>query len=167
MGTGIMAAIPITLEPYERWELDTKDFSKGFFDNFDVEETGSKTIYTIKENLLIDNYKAFLIEFYTLIERDFKKETDLTFDTIPSVTNLDEFREVFSDDNRKGYLPYIWNDYHFFSVVGCKCHEYCLFYWGSYKAILEEYITLLHFERILSKSMSNPLANAVKFGIFG
>jgi hypothetical protein len=44
---------------------------------------------------------------------------------------------------------------------------YEMFYQGSYKAILEEYSTLNHFEKTLVKAMSNPLANAVKFGIFG
>jgi hypothetical protein len=169
MGTGIMAAIPIILEPYDKWwgGLKMENFSKGFFDNFDVKEAGSKTIYTMKENLLIDNYKAFLIEFYTLIEEDFDKETDLTFDTIPSVTNLDEFREAFSVDKLKGYLPLIWNDYRFFSILGCQCHEYWLFYSGSRKVILEEYMTFLHFEKVLSKSMTNPLGNVIKFGMFG
>ncbi|MDR2855621.1 MAG: hypothetical protein LBV40_05650 [Methanomicrobiales archaeon] len=175
MGTGIMAGIPIIFEPHddrfrphEGRKFDMENFSKGFFDNFDVSgEAGSKKIYTIKKDLLINNYKSFLAEFYDLIEEDFNKETDLTFDTIPSATNLDEFREVFSSDNRRNYVPFFETSYYDFSVLGCECKEYWLFYSGSYKAYIEVYSTLLHFERILSKSMSNPLANAIKFGIFG
>ena len=45
--------------------------------------------------------------------------------------------------------------------------EYWKFYFGSYKAILEEYSTLTHFERLLAIAMKNPLAGAVKLGIFG
>jgi len=33
--------------------------------------------------------------------------------------------------------------------------------------ILEEYSTLTHFERLLAIAMKNPLAGAVKLGIFG
>jgi hypothetical protein len=64
-------------------------------------------------------------------------------------------------------VPFVYSRYSTFSVLGCRCEQYWLFYNGSYKAFLEEYSTLLHCERILAKAMSNPLVNAVKFGIFG
>ena len=35
------------------------------------------------------------------------------------------------------------------------------------RLFLEENATLLHFEKILAKAMKNPLANAVKIGIYG
>ena len=109
MGTGIAAAIPIEFEPYRDRDLDESYFPKRFLDNFNVKKSKGEKTYSIKTDLLINNYK----------------------------------------------------------VSGCRCQSYWMFYMGSYKAILEEYATLLHFEKILAKAMNNPLARAVKFGIFG
>jgi len=167
MGTGIAAAIPIAFEQYRDRELDERYFPKGFLDNFNVKKSNGEKTYSIKTDLLINNYKSFLIEFYNLIEEDFFESTQLTFDNIPDANNLDEFLKVFNRDARNGMFPFMETHYGFFSVSGCKCQPYWMFYIGSYKAILEEYTTLLHFEKILAKAMSNPLANAVKFGIFG
>jgi len=165
MGTGIAAAIPIVFKPYNGRELNESYFPKGFLDNFNVKKSKGEKTYSIKADLLINNYKPFLVEFYNLIEEDFFESTQLIFDNIPDANNLDEFLEAF---NRKdGMPPCIETHYGFFSVSGCRCQPYWLFYMGSYKAILEEYATLLHFEKILAKAMNNPLARAVKFGIFG
>jgi hypothetical protein len=68
---------------------------------------------------------------------------------------------------RNSSTPFIYPHWSTFSTLGGQCKEYWLFYSGSYKAYLEEYTTLEHLERILSKTMKNPLANTIKFGIFG
>ena len=166
MGTGIMAAIPIIFKPYERRKIDPRDFSKGFFNNYDESDMDGKQIYSIKESLLINNYKSFLTEFYEIIEEDFYKEANINITDLPDVRNLDAFTKFYKGDNRNNRIPFMYNA-SFFSVLGCRCVEYWLFYGGSYKAVLETYSTLLHFEKILAKSMGNPLANAIKFGIFG
>jgi len=187
MGAGIAAAIPLVIKPHERdvfRGLDQEDFAPGFIDNYDVEERDSQSssiqvmrdgtvikpkdrIYTIKEDLLIDNYRSFLTEFYCLIDENLHKKTGLTHDDLPSAGNYDEFVEVFGKDSREGYAPFVYHGSYAFSVLGCRCEQYWIFYCGSYKAYLEVYNTFLHFEKILAKAMSNPLANAIKFGIFG
>ena len=167
MGRGIIAAIPIILTPYEYCQLEEKYFAQGFLDNFNIEVINAKKYYTIKEDLLINNYKTFLTEFYDLIEEDFCERTHLTYDNLPDLKNLDEFNDFFSSDKREGWVPIIDHTSFGFDVVGCECEEYWLFYSGSYKADLEEYTTLLHFEKVLARAMKNPLANAVKFGIYG
>jgi hypothetical protein len=167
MGTGIAAAIPLVFKQYEGRKLDEEYFAKGFLENFDVEEVGTKKIYSIKKDLLINNYKSFLTEFYDLIDEDFHEETELDPDSIPLADNLDEFLQLFNCDNRNGSVPFVEESSYAFSVLGCECKRYWLFYNGSYKAILEEYSTLLHFEKILAKAMKNPLGTAVKFGIYG
>ena len=167
MGTGIMAAIPIVFTPPARRPLDERDFVQGFFDNYDTDEADGEKSYVIKEKLLIDNYRPFLSEFYDLIGEDFTKESKLTYATIPDAKDFSEFAEAFRRENRNYDLPYVFESSFAFSVLGCRCEKYWLFYSGSYKAVLEVYRTLLHFERILAKAMANPLANAVKFGIFG
>jgi hypothetical protein len=130
-------------------------------------ETEGKKIYTIKPNVLVNNYKPFLTEFYDLIEVDFEKATKLTPDGIPDASTLDKFLAVFDDDARNNRMPFIYDTHYAFSFLGGVSSLYWTFYSGSYKAILEEYSTLMHFERILAKTMKNPLAGAVKFGIFG
>lgn len=41
-----------------------------------------------------------------------------------------------------------------------------LFYQGSYKALLEEYSTLEHMDRLLAAAMpENPLAKVARFGM--
>jgi hypothetical protein len=162
MGTGIVAAIPLVFTPLERFNIDERYFTQGFFNNFNVEEIDGRKVYTIKKELLLNNYKSFLAEFYSLIEDDLSD--NIVLDDIPEMDSLDEFSEVFSGNNR---VPFIYKWPSMFSVLGCKCTYYWIFYNGSYKAYLEEYSTFTHFEKILAKTMKNPLGNTIKFGIFG
>jgi len=166
MGRGIAAAIPLTIKPHDRFGIEKRDFSTGFFDNFDISETDGGKAYTIKPDLLLKNYKSFLLEFYELIEEGFEETTRLVPGGIPDASTLDEFIEAFDGGIRNNREPFIYYT-HAFSFLGGVSDFYWLFYSGSYKADLEVYSTLLHFERILAKAMKNPLAGAVKFGIFG
>ena len=161
MGTGIAAAIPIVIGPESNiWKrIEKKDFSDNFFKNYTVDK--EENIYTIKPELLLDNYHSFLEEFYDCIgEKDKIKN-------IPKVSTYDEFEAAFEHDERGGDVPYLDDDYYIFSTLGCKCKEYWLFYSGSYKAYLETYCTLRHFERTLARALKNPLANSIKLGIYG
>jgi len=167
MGTGIMAAIPLSFIAYEHYEFDQKYLAQRVSDNFDTKKTGGKETYVIKEDLLLRNYKSFLAEFYTLIEENLDEHTGLSPDEIPEADNFGEFLEIFSEKNRNTLVPFVPNYSDMFSVADCESGKYWLFYNGSYKAYLEEYSTLVHFERVLAKAMNNPLANTVRFGIFG
>jgi hypothetical protein len=164
MGAGIAAVIPLIFRKDLPWVNDEERyFSKGFFDNFTP--TGKEKVYAIKEDLLLGNYKTFLCEFYDLIDESIEQATELTAHDIPNATTPSEFKDVFSGDARNMQCPFVY--YNTFSAVGCFCYDHWLFYNGSYKAYLESYATLRHLENILSKAMKNPLANAVKFGVFG
>jgi len=167
MGRGIAAAIPVVFRPDGHFGFDKKYFTAGFLDNYDVSENDGEKEYIIKSDLLLDNYRQFLAEFYDLIDVDFRKETDLAPNAVPDASSLDEFMQKFDDRKRNGRVPCIDKHSIGFSTLGCDCDVYWLFYRGSYKALLEEYTTLLHFEKILAKTMKNPLANAIKFGIYG
>ena len=187
MGTGIAAAIPLVLRPHEHsfyGEIEAQNFSHGFIDNYTVEERerngkwiqynkdgsdeeSKEKVYSIKNDLLIANYRSFLTEFYDLIDVDLHDQTRMALDDIPDVLDVDDFKKVFGKENVQLRLPFVFNNSMAFSVLGCCCDEYWVFYIGSYRAILEEYCTLLHFEKVLAKAMSNPLANAIKLGIFG
>ena len=159
MGAGISAAILIEVE--QDGFKGKKYFSNTFLDNY--EKVEDNEIYTIKKDLLLKNYSNFLDEFYGLIgEPDEFKDRG-----IPAVSTFEEFEEAFSRDARGGWSPYIYETRGMFSFLGGKSSRYWHFYSGSYKAYLETYCSLLHFERVLQKTMKNPLADVIKFGIFG
>jgi hypothetical protein len=162
MGTGIVAVIPIIIGPWkDDWptDIDTKDFSKNFFENYTFHK--KEGLYTIKTDLLIKNYRDFLTEFYTCIDEKIRMEN------LPDVSTYDEFETAFERDARNADVPYFESRASRFSCLGGECEKYWIFYSGSYKAYLEVYSTLLHFEKLLPKAISNPLGNSVKFGILG
>jgi hypothetical protein len=80
---------------------------------------------------------------------------------------MEEFMEIFHHRKRDGYTLYTYDSPYAFSILGGVCEDYWLFYNGSHKAFLETFCTFLHFERILAKTMKNPLAKSIKFGEFG
>ena len=167
MGTGIDAAIPLSFRKIDSYRNEDKYFTEGFFDNYDIVESNGEKIYTIKTDLLLSNFLPFLIEFYNLIEEDLLIYAKLDQYDVSNVSSLESFVKAFSFSDRNGRVPFIYKTPSMFSTLGCECEEYWLFYSGSYKAFLETYETLMHFEKILAKSMKNPLAKAIKFGIFG
>jgi len=157
MGRGISAVIPFVMSGWDG-KIDNEYFSPNFFECYDVNEDGN--VYTIKHEILLNNYQSFLTEFYDCIGED------RDIGNITQASNYDEFCNVFDRRERNGRAPYI--DFKsMFSMLGGTCEEFWKFYSGSYKAMLEEYSTLMHFERILARAMKNPLASAVKFGIYG
>jgi hypothetical protein len=168
MGQIIAAAAPLIISP-DRWsrnaKFDEKYLVSGFLDNYSAQEAVS-TILRINEDLLLRNYKDFLDEFYGFIGESLAKCTGTDNYQVPEANTLDEFREVF-DEMRSGRVPIIYERPSAFSTLGCQCDAYWLFYMGSSDAYLEDYSTLRHLENILSKAIKNPLAKAVKFGMFG
>ena len=160
MGTGIMAAVPIEFTPDSR---DMDDFAKGFFDNYSIQEIDGKKRHVIHEDILINNYIPFLLEFYELIEVDMERNLELPPSEIPVAKSLEEFKKAF--EKSIGYGPFLEHTY--LGAIGVGSGLYWLFYFGTYKTDMEDYDTLLHFDKILAKAMSNPLGKSVKFGIYG
>jgi hypothetical protein len=162
MGAGIAAVIPIEIAPYRRLghsNLELEYFSPKLLEFYSLDTESN--CYTIKHELLLDNYKSFLAEFFDCIG-----ETHDTQD-FPQFNSYEAFKEFFDERERNMAAPFIYKHWSTFSILGGIFPEYWLFYNGSYKAYLEDYSTLLHFERTLNRAMSNPLANIIKFGIFG
>ncbi|MCL2865026.1 MAG: hypothetical protein FWE25_05735 [Lachnospiraceae bacterium] len=168
MGTEIAGVIPIVFSPKSsRPNIDAKKFSKNFFDHYDVEKFALGTTYIIKEKVLLENYRAFLSEFHNLIEDVYAPEDLEIFINMPRPKTLDDFVESFHRDSLEGFSPYVYDCESSFSTLGCHCSLYFHFYSGSYRATLEEHRTLLHFEKVLAKVMKNPLADAIKIGLYG
>jgi hypothetical protein len=162
MGTGIAAAIPIVIAPYKsewRTEVDLDYFSPKLSEYYNYNKENHN--YTIKHKILLENYQSFLAEFYECIGEPCKLQNP------PKLATYKAFKKYFDETARNMSVPFIYEQWRAFSIIGGICQEYWLFYSGSYKAFLEEYKTLTHFERVLVKAMKNPLAHAVKFGILG
>ena len=141
MGAGIAAAIPIAIKVESSRE---EYFSNQFFTHYD---------------------KASEKEFYELIGETEKLDKM----EIPSISTFDEFEDYFSrnNQNRKSGSPFLYGQFIAFSFLGGQSSYYWHFYNGSYKAYIEVYSTFRHFESILQRTMKNPLAHVLKFGIFG
>jgi hypothetical protein len=162
MGAGIAGVIPLKIrldKRSNRPEIDAEYFHEGFFDNYTFDE--GRGLYSIKKDILLSNYYSFLNEFYECIE----EKDEIT--NIPNFTQYDEFETFFERDSRNAEKPFIESMPSIFSISGGTCYEHLYFYHGSYKAYLEDYSTLRHFERILPKVMTNPLAKSIKIGIYG
>jgi len=176
MGTGIAGAILLdfVIEARSKESL-LKNSADGFLDNYELlPETAGAGYerYAIKNEVLLPNYSDFLAEFYGLIygesDRDspFHVEPATDWEKLFSCKTREQFDEAFDHGNRGGYKPVIQTTIPL-SCMSCYNNTPFLFYGGSYKAILEEYTTLVHMEKMLVKAMRNPLRSAVKFGIFG
>jgi hypothetical protein len=189
MGTGIMGVIPISFRfdgsfgsysnymksrAKENKERFIKHAPKDFFDFYNKvkyeEKIGNKTMtltyYDIKPEILLPNFKDFFIEFHTLIGNYPMKEMDgcekfnEKYDTVVASNDIDEFMEYF--DDHTGYAPLLFP---YFKPAYITNSTNLLVYQGSYKAILEEWSTLFHMERMLWAAMKHPLAKTVRFGI--
>jgi len=176
MGTGISGAILLEFSiETSRKEEFIKSSVNGFLDNYKIlpeSEGGRYEKYLIKDEVLVPNYAEFLKEFHTLIYDEFKgfdgpydyKPDEACTTKLLSCKTREEFDDVFSRKNRNATSPFICS---MLSVLDCYRNTPFVFYMGSYKALLEEYSTLTHMERMLAKAMKNPLKTSVKFGIYG
>lgn len=178
MGRGIVAAIPIVLgAPPRSWgeKIEKKYFSEHFLNNYTVHQIndhvtgGLQDCYTHKPELLIDNYASFLAEFYGCIGEEEEKDKIITAcENFPRMETIDDFIGIFEKKPDKPYyMPFVYDSHTAFTFLGGVSTLYWVFYSGSYKAFLEEFTTLKHFEKLLPKAITNPLANSVKVGIFG
>jgi hypothetical protein len=179
MGTGILGAIPIAFRVSEGvWEGDKERYKKQFTarypisDFYDEKEMKNSKIgkqesyYEIKPEVLLPQFKNFYYAFHQLIG-EIELSTECTkfndkYDTIVATNDLGLFMEHFKDHYR--YDPYDC-DYFEWSYIDCF-HNLC-FYRGSYKAILEEYSTLYHMEKLLVAAMGQeyPLAKLVQISL--
>jgi hypothetical protein len=184
MGTGIMGAIPVSFRfSSEPWGLEsdmqenkeefTKHASGDFFDFYNeikernVDKKGKKkelTYYVIKPGILLPNFKDFFYEFHALIAdeertKGYKKFND-EYDAVVASNDLDKFMAYFKDST--GYPPL---DFPYFEPMYVTDCWNLLVYQGSYKAILEEWSTLSHMERLVWAAMKNPLAKVMRFGM--
>ena len=159
MGRGISASIPLIIQP--RTDNGEKYFSDSFFQYYNKSDDNG--IFTIKENLLLENYSSFLAEFYEIIGEQSKLESL----NVPDVSTFEEFEVAFTHRNRNGRCPFLYEHSGHFSFLGGESSYYWNFYSACYDAYVEVYSIFLHFERILQKTIKNPLADLIKFGLFG
>ena len=149
-----------------------KHAPKDFFDFYNEveheEEIGGKTVtltyYEIKPEILLPNFKDFFFEFHRLIAddpmKDGYKKFNEKYDAIVASGDMDKFVAYFDDDT--GYEPTVFPYFEPMYITDC---QNLMIYQGSYKAILEEWSTLSHMERLLWAAMKHPLAKVTRFGM--
>jgi hypothetical protein len=163
MGRGIAGVVQLqfAMRKFD-FESDKKYFAPDYFDYYTCEEEASHYMFTLKPELFLPHYGAMLLEFYDAIGEDFRQETGMEPDSeLLKISDFGEFEAKFSDGNV--HVPIIREGRGIVSVLACEPYSSWEFYSGSYKAYLEEYTTFMHFERILAKLMTNPLASIIKF----
>jgi hypothetical protein len=114
----------------------------------------------------IREFKDYFYAFHSLVETKLEGDGkfDAEYDAVVKKDDLKEFVRYLSRSD--GCYARYWSQ-EFFSVLTMYSLNSIIFYHGSYKAILEEYLTLDHMEKLLSKACDHPLAKITKFGIFG
>ncbi|MDR2085838.1 MAG: hypothetical protein LBP72_01565 [Dysgonamonadaceae bacterium] len=183
MGTGIIGGIPLVFRFGSKWrysEMDAKrdkerfikHAPKDFFDFYneelhDLEISKTKslpvTYYVIKPEILLPNFKEYFYKFNELIGEsdypdDYEKFND-EYDVVVKSNDLKKFIEYFTDSRGE---PYMFSEVEMSYVDVSKN---LLIYRGSYKAILEEWTSLQHMERLLWAAMDHPLAKVTRIGM--
>ena len=184
MGQGIKGAIPLSFRfQKNRWECNepegkeckkgfTKHAAEDFFDYYNVnqkenEKGGIDTIYTIKSEILLPNFKSFYFEFQNLIGNESSYEQgniekfDDDYDRIVASGNMDEFIKHFDDSSNWAPTIYSYFEAMYIDTFGDDLFVYS----GGYKAYLETWCALNHMERMLRAAMPHqPLAKVFRFG---
>jgi hypothetical protein len=184
MGEGINGAIPISFKfakgywngrAGERAEFK-KYAANDIFDFYNQtkvripknEGGGTYTLYTIKPEILLPNFKDFFLKFHkllrdewTLSKENISKKFNKRYDKAVASGDIEMFLEHFDDDT--GRVPLRISDFDALYIE--RSGDYLIVYHGSYKAYLERWSTLQDMELLLRAAMQNPLAKVVRFGI--
>jgi len=185
MGQGIVGAIPIVFRFAKgRWRSDQEHYKAEFkkyaaddvFDFYNETEVeipkkdggGTETLYTIKPEILLPNFKDFFLEFNGLIRDEWPLEKDnismkfnANYDKAVASGDLEAFLKHF--DDKTGRVPIARSNMGALYIEDFG--EFLFFYHGSYKAYLEVWSTLEHMELLQRAAIRNPLAKVARFGI--
>jgi hypothetical protein len=186
MGQGIFGAIPISFMFVNMGRCNNQEETKKRFqkyaadDIFDFynetlekvskgEGSGTETLYTIKSEILLPNFKDFFLEYSGLIRDDWALKDDNIsnkfnddYDKAVASGNIKTFLKHFDDDT--GRVPFIHGGFEA-PYIDCATNS-LFFYHGSYKAFLESLSTLRHMELLTRAAIRNPLAKVARFGIW-
>jgi uncharacterized protein YqkB len=185
MGEGIKGAIPISFRFAGGYYGFNRERNKAEFQKYAADDVfdfyneaivkipkgdggGTETLYTIKPEILLPNFKDFFLEFNGLIRDDWALEADnismkfnAEYDSAVASGDLDLFLKHF--DDHTGRAPQISSNLGALYIEDYG--EFLFVYQGSYKAYLEVWSTLEHIELLLRAAVRNPLAKVVRFGI--
>jgi hypothetical protein len=166
MGRGISAGIFLEFEVASR---KVNDFSDDFLACYEL-ECGEENLYKINESFFLENYKGLLEEFNYFFEIEevgchHDDEKELTIDDVPDFKTMEEFCSFWNKSKRKGGMPLNCKS-DFDTATGIPRLTW-LFYEGTYKANLEDYYSLYHFEKAVQDAIKNPLGKLVKLGLYG
>jgi hypothetical protein len=184
MGQGIDGAIPVSFKfSGEHWR--GQEYCKAEFQKYAADDVfdfytetqvkvanrnggGTETLYTIKPEFLLPNFKDFFLEFNGLIRDERALEEDniserfnADYDNAVASGDLELFVKTLGKGNHRP--PWIYSNFDALYIDGFG--EFLYFYSGSYKAYLEVWSTLKHMELLTRAAVRNPLAKVARFGI--
>ena len=164
----------VALIPIEFCTTTNNIVESKFFDCFEiVKKNSDKTLYTIKKDLLVREYKPFLAEFYGLLCKVLDMPPDLS--KVRYVDTYEEFSKTFHKDewfnndpclakfgDETGLWP--WSN----TSPKIEISQGWMFYWVGGTISCEgdvggDIIGML--ELLLTENLSNPLASALRFVI--
>ncbi|MDR1857781.1 MAG: hypothetical protein LBR22_11640 [Desulfovibrio sp.] len=130
------------------------------------EHTKKKDIYILKPEILFDNFKPFFLQFNELIQEEgfwIDKEWS-KLDKLAKAKDYDGYLRFL--DERQGYneVPTICDGV--MEVSEIHIHQGIFFYHGGDEALFEGTKSLVHMERLIGRSLDNPLAKIVKVCLF-
>jgi hypothetical protein len=184
MGIGIIGAIPVSFR-FGNSHRDTEeeiqrnqekfiahapaDFFDFYTEHYRMGTWKTKLreylYYDIKPELLIPNFKDFFLDFHEIIgvekyDLEGSEKFNEDYDAIVASNDMNKFMAYFNDDT--GYAPVEISEFEALYITEARG---LLVYQGSYKALLEEWSTLKHLERLLWGAMEHPLAKVMRIGM--
>ena len=168
MGKGISAGIFLTFEVASR---KINDFSDEFLACYEL-ECEEENLYVINESFFLENYKGLLEEFNYFFEIEeigchHSEDKALIWEDIPDFQTIAEFCDFWEKSKRNSRLPFNYDARFDFDTATGIPRLTWLFYDGTYKANLEDYYSLYHFEKAIQAAIKNPLGKLVKLGLYG
>jgi hypothetical protein len=165
MGEGIMGVIPITFS-VER----PNNLPESYLQNYTVTKNRKKEkIYKIKKELLYENFADLIVRTNEMLNRN---------EPLWIFKRWDDFNKFIAKDDFEGVLEFLskesnrsnpsYYDSSYASDASLEIFADILICNGSFKAFLEEYVTLRHLNILFSKVFAdNPLSATVRFVMWG
>ena len=169
--SSICAMIPLS---FESCNTIKQDKYAAFLSCYEANEKSDDIIlYTIKEDLLLDNYKSFVEEFYDIYIEKISygnEDADLLpvfsvvrdFDMLPTPLSYEKFLDLFRNNQKR---PCVWEDGDFWAFTLQVNYLQVWIFRQSWKVSSESYgadVELAVLEALMKERMKNPLAAALR-----
>jgi hypothetical protein len=168
MSNGIIGVIPVKFRILHSWSkkswlsMNINDFYDEIVDN-----SNYRTYYLIKPQMLIPNFYDFFVQLHRAIGNEEVLNKARKFNQ--------KYADLVQAKDLKSFLTYFIEDTYYdpiyiqikggFITSEIDAQSLLIVYRGSYNVLMEENSSLMHFERLIQNTLSNPLASIIKMGL--